>query len=369
MSVKSFVPALCASVKIFDRLRDNKSRSKKNYVTPNDTHQEDAMTFSRRNLFSAGAVAGSTLLGAPALLRGVVTSAEAKAPIAGVVAPAFHRFKLGEFEITALHDGEGQRPLDGSFVRNASVEDIQKVLAANFLPTDKLTISFTALLVNTGSKLVLLDTGFNDNGGPTNGKIVAGMKAAGIDPAAVDAVVLSHFHGDHLQGLRAKDGKLVYPNAEVMAPAMEWDFWMDDARMAAAPDGMKGAFAGVHRVLKPNAADVKRFKWGDEVITGITAVEASGHTPGHTAFAIVSGNQKMMYVADITNTPVLFAANPDWKVMFDMDADKAVATRKRILDMAATDKFRLSFYHASFPATGFIAREGAGYRFVPAMWS
>ncbi len=327
------------------------------------------MILTRRRLFSTTVATGTALVAAPAIIRGLATPAEAKAPIAGTKAPSFYRFKLGEFEITALHDGEFARPLDASFVRNAPLEDVQKTLADNFLPTDKLTISFTALLVNTGSKLVLIDTGFNDNGGPTNGRVVSALKAAGYDPSMVDAVIFSHFHGDHLQGARTKAGQLVYPNAEMMVPAPEWDFWMDDAKMAAASEGMKGAFAGVRRVLQPNAADVKRFKWGDEVVTGITAVEAAGHTPGHTAFAIVSGNAKMMYVADVTNTPVLFATNPDWKVMFDMDADKAVATRKRILDMAATDKFQLSFYHASFPSTGFIAKAGAGYRFVPVQWS
>jgi len=319
---------------------------------------------SRRTLLAAT----PALLAAPALV-GRAAPALAKAPLVTAASPAFYRFKLGDFEVTALHDGEGARPLDASFVKNAPLEAVQKTLADNYLPTDKIVISFTALLVNTGAKLVLIDTGFADNGGPTNGRVAAAMKAAGYTPDQVDVVLLSHFHGDHLQGARLKEGKLTYPNAEIMVPEPEWAFWMDDAKMSAAPDAMKGAFAGVRRVLAPSAGDVKRFKWGDEVVTGITAVEASGHTPGHTAFAIVSGNAKLMYLADITNNPVLFATNPEWKIMFDMDADKAIASRKRILDMAATDKFRVSFYHASFPATGFVAKEGAGYRFVPAQWS
>lgn len=327
------------------------------------------MKTTRRSILTTSTLAGAALVSAPAILTGVSAPALAKAPIVGSQGASHYRYKLGEFEIIALHEGEFSRPLDASFVRNAPLEAVQKTLSDSFLPTDKITISFTAVLVNTGSKLVLFDTGFNDNGGPTNGKVVAAMKAAGIEPSMVDVVVLSHFHGDHLQGLRNKAGQIVYPNAEVMVPEQEWAFWMDDGKMSAAPDAMKGAFQGVRRVLAPNAKDVKQFKWGDEIVTGITAVDASGHTPGHTAFVIASGNQKMMYVADVTNTPVLFAANPEWKVMFDMDPDKAVATRKRILDMAAADKLRLCFYHASFPATGFIAKEGAGYRFVPAQWS
>lgn len=294
--------------------------------------------------------------------------AAAKAPLAGATAPAFYRFKFGDLEITALHDGEFSRPLD-NFINNVPLADVQKFMGANYLPTDKVTISFTTLLVNTGSKLILLDTGFNDNGGPSNGRTVAAMKAAGLAPEQVDTIVISHFHGDHINGIRAKGGALVYPNAEILVPEPEWAFWMDDAKMAAAPDGLKGNFLGARRVFGPIADKVKRFKWGEEAVTGITAIDASGHTPGHTAFAIASGGKTLLYVADITNNPLIFAANPEWKAVFDMDADKAIATRKRILDMAATDRHQISFYHASFPATGFAAKEGGGYRFMPAQWS
>lgn len=326
------------------------------------------MEFSRRRFLLNSSLAGGAALCTPAILRQATSPAEAKAPLAGVQAPSFFRFKVGDFEVTALHEGVNTFPLPPTFVRNADIKEVQAVLAENQLSTEMLSISFTTLVVNTGSKLVLLDTGFADNGSATNGKTVAQLKAAGIEPKDIDTVVLSHFHGDHLQGARLKDGKLTYPNAEIMAPEAEWAFWMDDARMAAAPDAMKGAFAGVHRVLKPNAGDVKRFQWGQEVAPGITAIEAAGHTPGHTVFVIASGNAKMMYVADITNNPALFARNPEWRVMFDMDPEKAIASRKRILDMAATDKIRVSFYHANFPSTGFVVKEGAGYRLIPASW-
>lgn len=322
------------------------------------------MPFNRREIFAGAAFAAGSLS-----LGGLSAPAFARVPMATTQAAAAFRFKVGAFEVTALHEGSASRPLDASFVRNAEFKDVQSVLAENFLPTDTLNNSFTTMLVNTGSKLVLIDTGFNDNGGPTTGRTVAQLKSIGIEPSQIDTILLSHFHGDHLQGVRAKDGKLVYPNAEIMAPEAEWAFWMDDARMAAAPDAMKGAFAGVRRVLSPNAADVKRFRWGQEVVTGITAVDASGHTPGHTAFAISNGGKTLMYAADAVVIPALFARNPEWRVMFDMDGEKAVATRKRILDMAATDRIQLSFYHANFPATGFIQKDGAGYRHIPASWS
>lgn len=208
------------------------------------------MSLHRRHLLAAGAGFGAALMGGTAPLLGSL-SAQAAAPLAGTQSPATFRFKIGTIEVTALHDGVAARPLDAGFVRNAELKDVQAVLAENFLPTDTLNISFTTLLVNTGSKLVLIDTGFADNGGPTNGRTVAQLKSLGIEPSQVDVILLSHFHGDHLQGARARDGKLVYPNAEIMAPENEWGFWMDDARMAAAPDAMKGAFASVHRVLSP----------------------------------------------------------------------------------------------------------------------
>ncbi|MGE0419477.1 MAG: MBL fold metallo-hydrolase, partial [Acetobacteraceae bacterium] len=130
-------------------------------------------------------------------------------------------------------------------------------------------------------------------------------------------------------------------------------------------DGMKPAFNNVRRVFGPNAKDINRFQWGKEPVTGITALQADGHTPGHTAFAVSSGNGRLLVMSDTTNNPILFARKPDWTAVFDMDGEKAIATRRKLLDMAATDRLQVSFYHAAFPATGFIAKSGSGFDMVP----
>ncbi len=316
---------------------------------------------TRRNALAAGAAA--TLL--PTLSASPALANVPKA--AGVQAPGWFRYKVGDLEITAIGDGFVQRPLEG-FVRNVDVADVQKTLAAQGLSPAHIRVPYTSLVINTGSRLIMLDTG---NGqfapGPASGQWMTNFRAAGFTPEMVTHVVLSHFHGDHINGLRNKDGQQVFANAEVMAPEAEWAFWMDDARMNNAPDAMKGAFQNVRRVLSP-IKDVTRFGWDKEIAPGITTVRADGHTPGHTAFVIASGNARMMYVADITNTPILFARHPEWAVMFDMDGAKATETRKRILDMTSADRIRTAFYHGPFPSVGQIGREGQGYRLDLLPW-
>jgi glyoxylase-like metal-dependent hydrolase (beta-lactamase superfamily II) len=222
--------------------------------------------------------------------------------------------------------------------------------------------------MRTGGKTVVIDTGLGDMGPPTTGLMRQNLRAAGFDPARVDTVLISHFHGDHINGLRLKDGTAVYPKAEIIVPAAEWAFWMDDARMAQAPDAMKPAFQNVRRVFGPMTKDVKQFEWNKEVAPGVTAIDASGHTPGHTAFVIGSSNNAITHVVDLTNHPRLFVRHPDWAAIFDQDPDKARATRRRMLDMAASERTQLTFFHAPFPATGHIRKEGNGFEFVPVQW-
>jgi glyoxylase-like metal-dependent hydrolase (beta-lactamase superfamily II) len=294
--------------------------------------------------------------------------AAANAPAAGKQAAGFYRYKIGAFEMTALFDGVWNRPIDEKFVRNAPFDAVQKVLAESFLPKDKLPIPFTALLINTGSKLVLLDTGTGGQVSPTAGTMTANLAAAGIDPNSVDVIAISHFHPDHINGIKTKDDEVVFTNAEILVPAPEWAFWMDDAKLSTAPEGLKGNFLNVRRVFGNIAKDVRRHEPGQEVAPGIISIPAFGHTPGHTAFAVASGKDSMLVLSDTSFHPSLFAKNPEWQGVFDMDGTMAVDTRKKLLDRAAADRMLVQGYHFPFPASGYIGRDGKGYNFVPVMW-
>jgi glyoxylase-like metal-dependent hydrolase (beta-lactamase superfamily II) len=333
-------------------------------------HQEGHDMISRRTILASAPAAAAAAGMAPALAQnaGAPAAGAAGAGSAAGQAPGFYRYKVGDIEITAVHDGVAMRPVEG-LVRNAELGDVKKALTEAFLPDTALPITFTALVIRSGGKTVLIDTGNGDNGAPTSGHFMRNFRAAGFDPAQVDTVLISHFHGDHIGGLRLKDGTAPFAKAEIMVPETEWAFWMDDAKMSAAPEGMKGGFQNVRRVFGPVAKDVKQFQAGKELAPGVTAVAAPGHTPGHTAFRIASGDKQLMMVADITNHPALFVRNPAWAAVFDMDAEVARDTRVKILDMAAADRIQLAFYHAPFPATGHVLKDGSGFRFVPVQWS
>ena len=310
---------------------------------------------------------GAGMAGAAALTFSSVWSQSTPnfgAPVAPTV--GFRRMKLGAMEVIALHDGALRRPLGEEFVTNAPLEQVKALLASQGLPTDYVDIPFTPFVIVAGGRRILMDTGFADNGPPSTGKLVANMAAAGLKPEDIDTIILSHYHGDHINGIRNKAGQLVFPKAKIMVPAPEHAFWMDDARMEAAPPAMKGAFQNVRRVLATVPADqLVRFEPGAEVAPGITSVAAFGHTPGHTLFTVKSEGQSFAYVADLTNVPSLFARSPDWSVTFDMDKEMARATRRKIFDMVVKEKMMAGGFHFPFPAFGSIESAGSGYAFKP----
>jgi glyoxylase-like metal-dependent hydrolase (beta-lactamase superfamily II) len=283
-----------------------------------------------------------------------------------VVQVGYRKQKIGDIEVIALNDGVQRRALGEEFVKNAKLNDVQELLKSQGLPTEYIDVPFTAFLLIVGNRKILMDTGFADNGPSTTGRLLANLNAAGLKAEDIDTVILSHYHGDHINGVRNKAGQLVYPNAKIMVPTVEHAFWMDDNRMAQAPEGMKGAFANVRRVLNGlSSTQLIQFEPGSEVAPGIMSRAAFGHTPGHTLFVAESKGEKFAYLADLTNVPQLFARNPDWAVQFDMNADAARDVRRKTFDMMVNEKMIAGGFHFPFPAFGRIEKMGNGFDFKP----
>ena len=309
------------------------------------------------------------VLTGPLLAAGCAALARASAPIASTQGPGVYRYNLGDYQLTALYDGIWNLPIDNEFVRNVSLADVNEAFAAAFLAPGVLPISFTALLVNTGSKLVLIDTGTAGQITDSAGLMNVNLAAAGVTPSAIDTILISHFHPDHIDGIKTKEGDKVFANAEILVPEPEWSFWMDNGNMSRASDPtMHRYFLNAQRIFKDIAKEVQQFKPGDEVAPGIVSVPAFGHTPGHTAFTIHSGKQSMLALSDTAREPWLFVRHPEWQPSYDMDGPLAAQTRNAMLDQAAADRLLIEAYHFPFPACGHIVRNGAGYELVPAMW-
>jgi glyoxylase-like metal-dependent hydrolase (beta-lactamase superfamily II) len=318
---------------------------------------------TRRNFLAGAALAAS---GAAATLA--PEQVPAAAPFAGKQAAGVYRLKLGDYEVTTAYDGIWLEPLDAKLVANAPFGEVQKALADTFQPTDKLPLPFTPLIVNTGSRLVLIDTGTAGQVADSAGTFGANLVAAGIEPRAIDTILISHFHPDHIDGIRTKDGALVFPNAEICVPAPEWAYWMDDANLNAAPKSRRMFFLNARRIFQDIAKDVRKFSAGEELAPGIGAVAAYGHTPGHSVFAVRSAGAALLVLGDTLTNPYLFLRHPDWQANFDMDGALTVEIRKRLLDRAAAERILVHGYHFPFPALGHVTAIASGYDLVPLMW-
>ncbi|SFL43654.1 MBL fold metallo-hydrolase [Shimia aestuarii] len=293
------------------------------------------------------------LLGAAALpLAAAATRpALAGAEMMGIGATRFNRMKLGNFEVTTLL--AGTRTVESPqaiFGMNATPAEFAAASNAANIPTDAAQFFFTPTVVNTGAELVLFDTGLAPDA------MTAALAAAGYSPEQIDVVVITHMHGDHVGGV-AGDAGMTFPNARHVTGSTEFDAW-------AATDKNKAFEAKI----RPNADRFDMIAPGDAVVSGVTAMNAFGHTPGHMAYMIESEGKQLVIAADFANHYVWSLSYPDWEVKFDMDKTAAAATRKKMLDMMATERLPFIGYHMPWPAVGYVETRDSAFHYVPASY-
>jgi glyoxylase-like metal-dependent hydrolase (beta-lactamase superfamily II) len=270
-------------------------------------------------------------------------------------------YKIGDAEVTAVYDGIWEKPHDAAFIANASVEDVKAAMVKAGLPADFVSIPFTVVIVKTGGKTILCDSGTGGQVQPTAGKFMANMKAAGFDPGKIDAILISHFHPDHIFGLMEKEtNKPVYPDTEIIVSDVEYKFWTDPAVIDRLPEARKGLARRIQAVF-PNWKNIRQVAGEPEVAPGIRFVLSPGHTPGHRAFHLSSGSKELMISNDTAYVPALVVANPGWHGQYDQNATLAEESRRKLLDRVVADKLQICGYHFPFPGAGTIAKDGSGY--------
>jgi len=306
----------------------------------------------------------ATFIATASLSAALVESAYAAAPMVKTQAPGYYRIMVGNFEVTALSDGTVTLPVD-KLLTNTTPAKVNKALAKSF-EASPLQTSVNAFLINTGNKLVLIDTGAAGLFGPTLGNLLTNLKASGYQPEQVDEIYITHMHGDHIGGLLA-DGKMAFPNASVRADKRDADYWLSQENMDKAPAESKGSFKGVMTSLAPyvQAGHFKPFSGDTDLMPGVKSIASYGHTPGHTSYAIESNGQKLVILGDLIHVAAVQFNEPSVTMSFDTDSKLAAAQRKRIFTDAAKKGYLVAGAHLSFPGLGHVRANGNAYTWVP----
>jgi glyoxylase-like metal-dependent hydrolase (beta-lactamase superfamily II) len=305
-------------------------------------------------------------------------SAFAAAPQVQAQAPGFYRIMLGSFEVTALLDGthpfpdaavlmgpKPGTPSERSNLFDDKPQEANTLLAAADLkaPTEG---SINAFLINTGTKLILIDSGAGTLYGACCGHLIENLKAAGYRPEQIDEVFLTHLHADHVGGI-APGGRMAFPNAIIRASKLDADYWLSDSNENAAPAFLRPMFEGDKASLKPYiaAGRFQPFAGDPEIVPGIRAMATPGHTPGHTSYLVESAGQKLLVWGDIVHVAAIQFPDPSVSVEYDNDGEKAVATRGKIFSEAATDGFLVGAAHISFPGLGHVGLRQKEFIWMP----
>lgn len=313
---------------------------------------------SRRSLLAAPVV-----LTAASALR--IDPASARAPAQGP-SPGVYRFQVGAAEVTAIADGTIDLSTDAFPGAQQDPRAAERLLAQAGLPDKALPTFVNAYVVNTGDKLVLVDTGCGPGLGPTLGRVPKNLALAGLDPAAVDVLLVTHLHPDHVGGMAPAEAA-AFPNAELVLADPEYAFWTDDGIAAQAPTDLQPFFGAARAAIAPYGARMRRVR-GGEIVPGVTLELAPGHTPGHSIVRVSSGNAQLLIWGDIVHSAALQFDKPDWSVAFDTDQAQAAQTRRRVFDMAAADRLLVAGMHLPFPGIGRVARRGDAYAYVAEPW-
>ena len=280
----------------------------------------------------------------------------------------FFKYKVGDIEIISLSDGDVAVPHREGFIKNGSVEHTKAALRAAGLSDANVPFPFTVMAAKIGGNLVLIDSGTGGFPfyGPRAGLLTQSMAAAGLDPKRVKTILISHFHGDHIYGLIDREtNSQIFPDAEIIVPAAELKWWtqpgVDAMPLGPSREGLAERIRGTLAIWK----NVRPVDGEADLLPGVRAIPAYGHSPGQMAHLLSAGNQQLLVSADVSLLPALFAKNPDWQVNLDQDPAMAVETRKRIFQRAISDKAMVSGTHWLLPNVGTIAEDGSGYAFVP----
>jgi glyoxylase-like metal-dependent hydrolase (beta-lactamase superfamily II) len=308
----------------------------------------EEVRFNRR-LFLAGGIAA---LGAASLTPYRAWALASAAP----------KYAVGDFELTVVSDGELSLPLS-IFGPDATPEELAEIAKRLGWTPPNASPATNHAVLKKGEDIILIDTGSGTKMQPSAGKLVENLKAAGIDPAAITKVIITHAHPDHVWGTTTTDGALIYPNASYHVGEAEWNFWMDPDLAGKMPAAMTDIVKGAQRELTAIKDKAAMIKPGADVVTGIRAIDTSGHTPGHLSFE-VAGGEGLIITGDATTNQIVAFEHPDWKFGFDAVPDLAIKNRKALLDRAATDKVRLIGYHWTAPGVGFAEKNGTAYRFA-----